>query len=93
LRSRGIRISVDDFGAGYSALGYLKQLPLSSLKIDQSFIRDATNDSSTAAIVDAIVVLAHNLQLNVVAEGVREWRPPSSASTCARSIVTNTRDF
>ena len=70
LKSRGIRISVDDFGTGYSALGYLKDLPLSSLKIDQSFMRDASSDTRTSAIIDAIVVLAHNLELNVVAEGV-----------------------
>ena len=70
LRSREIRMSVDDFGTGYSALGYLTSLPLSSLKIDRSFIRDASVDTRTAAIGDAIVVPAHNLELNVMVEGI-----------------------
>ncbi len=70
LRRLGISVSVDDFGTGYSSLGYLKQFPFDTLKVDQSFVRNVTASSENAAIVTAIIQMAHSLRLRVVAEGV-----------------------
>jgi diguanylate cyclase (GGDEF)-like protein/PAS domain S-box-containing protein len=70
LSNLGVAISIDDFGAGFSSLSYVKRLPVDRLKIDQSFIRNIISEPSDRAIVAAIVNLAHSLRMDVVAEGV-----------------------
>ncbi|MCB5187572.1 EAL domain-containing protein [Methylobacillus caricis] len=70
LRQLGVHISLDDFGTGYSNLCYINRLPIDSIKIDKSFIRDITSDQNSAAIADGILSIAHRLGLRVIAEGV-----------------------
>ncbi|MGN6579570.1 MAG: sensor domain-containing protein [Bordetella sp.] len=69
-RQMGVRVALDDFGTGYSSLSYLRELPLDTLKIDQSFVRDMLVDSDDLALVDGTIKLAHAFDLDVVAEGV-----------------------
>jgi EAL domain-containing protein (putative c-di-GMP-specific phosphodiesterase class I) len=72
LRAMGVRIAIDDFGTGYSSLSYLRQMPVDVLKIDKSFIDDILSSRQQRALVNAIVTLARDLDLVVVAEGIED---------------------
>ncbi len=72
LRSHGIRVAIDDFGSGYSALSYLRDLTIDEIKLDRNFIAPVTSNSRAAAVVRAVIELAHDLQITVVAEGIED---------------------
>jgi EAL domain-containing protein (putative c-di-GMP-specific phosphodiesterase class I) len=74
LRDAGIEVSLDDFGTGYSSLAYLKKFDIDYIKIDQAFVRNLTSDSDDMALCEAIIVMAHKLDLKVVAEGIETLR-------------------
>jgi EAL domain-containing protein (putative c-di-GMP-specific phosphodiesterase class I) len=70
LRQMGVRVAIDDFGTGYSSLSYVTRFPLNTIKIDRTFVEQATHDSHAAVVVGFVVAMAHELDLRVVAEGV-----------------------
>jgi EAL domain-containing protein (putative c-di-GMP-specific phosphodiesterase class I) len=81
LKGKGVKISLDDFGTGYSSFSYLYQLPYDTLKIDRTFVARIGDDGENTDVIHAIVVLAHNLRMDVVAEGVETAAQASQLKT------------
>src|SRR3546814_4881565 len=70
VRELGVKVSIDDFGSGYSSLAYLRKLPVDTLKVDRAFVQEIAEQANDRAITAAIIAMAHKLGLKVVAEGV-----------------------
>ena len=70
LQNDGVKISLDDFGTGYSSLSYLSRLPINKIKIDKSFVRHLTTDTTSRAVTEAIITLGRRLKLDIIAEGI-----------------------
>ncbi len=87
LSSAGLQLAIDDFGTGFSSLNYLKKLPIDTLKIDKSFILDMHNSSSDQAIIKTIIELGHNLNCQVVAEGVENQKTIDSLNLLGIDIL------
>ncbi len=87
LKEIGVQISIDDFGTGYSSLNYLKELPVNTLKIDRSFIFDIDTNASSKALTAAITTMAHDLKLNVVAEGVETYKQLSYVKKSSCDVI------
>jgi len=72
IHKLGVKLSIDDFGTGYSSLSYLRRMPISALKIDREFVKDMLSNDHDSIIVSSTILLAHNLKLDVIAEGVED---------------------
>ena len=98
LKRLGVSLVIDDFGTGYSSLAYLKRLPVDRLKIDRTFVRDVLTDADDALICGSIIALAHNLGLEVVAEGVeteaqRQWLAERNCDAMQGYLFTRPQAF
>ena len=87
LRELGVRLSIDDFGTGYSSIAYLRTMPVHEMKIDRSFTTNMRSDSSSGAITRSLLGLAHNLELEVVAEGVEDEETWTALAALGCDIV------
>jgi diguanylate cyclase (GGDEF)-like protein len=87
LREIGVQLSVDDFGTGHSSLAYLKNLPVTELKIDRTFIKGLTSDAEDAIIIESATELAHNLGLSIVAEGVEDQETLNALQTLGVDVA------
>ncbi len=87
IREHGARIAIDDFGTGYSSLAYLKRFPINTVKIDQTFVGDIITEPDDAAIVQAVIAMAHRLELAVVAEGVETEEQAAFLRRCRCDVA------